>query len=191
MLVSSVSGFLISWLWSEVSPCGLCVFQPHITILHGGISDIYRWGGGNLSVPFSEAQWKPPYSLSPWNGKSRGSSQSFCWGNFWDVYLFSWAFIFFLNIWVALKVPKAFIFITVMNPWYLEGFLNTLDICNLTCTSVYRLLFVFLFFVFVACGAPALHFPLLYREAPLLATGVHAPSQSASYFLLNFLVPHP
>lgn len=31
-------------------------------------------------------------------------------------------FLHFLNIWVALKVPKAFIFIIVMNPWYLENF---------------------------------------------------------------------
>lgn len=117
--VSSVSGFLVSWPCLRSHP--VLSLPASYQSPAWGVSDIHGLGGGSLSVPFSEAPWKPPYSLSLWNGKSRGSSQSFCGGNFWNVYLFSWAFIFFLNIWVALKVPKAFIFLTVMSPWYLEG----------------------------------------------------------------------
>ena len=64
--------------------------------------------------------------------------------------------------------------------------------CDLTCANVYCLLFVFCSLVFVACGAPALHFLLLYWEGPLLATGVHAPSHRLHLIsLLTFWSPTP
>ena len=85
--VSSVSGFLVSWPCLRSHPVLSLPASYHSPAW--GVSDIHGLGGGSLSVPFSEAPWKPPYSLSPWNGKSRGSSQSFCWGNFCNVYLFS------------------------------------------------------------------------------------------------------
>lgn len=85
--VSSVSGFLVSWLCLRSHPVLSLPAKYHSPAC--GVSDIHRLGGGSLSVPFCEAPWKPPYSLSPWNGNSRRSAQSFCWGNFWSVYLFS------------------------------------------------------------------------------------------------------